>query len=274
MVTDLLLISVGNTRTRVAHVRDVDQAKESLQPSRVASNWDVPSVVSAIQDLASHMPVESSRVVLASVNEPMVEKVQEILSGPRMPRLVRLTPTGTEPTALKIPVQHTLEGPITVGADRLLAALGAFSRSGEACVVIDAGTAVTVDYIDGFGVFQGGVIAPGLGMQLKALHEHTAALPKLEVPKNADEKLPEGPLGKSTREAMLIGCASTIRGLARVMIDRVAEVNLSYPRVIATGGDAPLLLQDDELIEHIVPDLVLIGMVAAWRSIHAVAGEE
>lgn len=263
MITDLLLVSVGNTRTRIAEVTGLAAGLDAIQPARVVDNG--PGLAAAVREAAAKLPAESSRIVMASVNGRVADPLAEALGGPGTARLVRLT---VDSAGMKIPMQTGLTPPLTVGADRLLAALGAYTRSGEACVVIDAGTAVTVDFVDAHGIFQGGVIAPGLAMQLRALHEGTAQLPKVEPPRTSEQKLPEGAWGKTTAEAMLLGCASSIRGLARLLIDKNAELTGAYPRVIATGGDSPLLFERDELIEHIVPDLVLIGMLAAWRGHH------
>jgi type III pantothenate kinase len=193
-------------------------------------------------------------------------------------------------------MQTSLDEPGSVGQDRLLDALGAFSRSNQACVVIDAGTAVTVDFVDGQGVFHGGAIAAGLAMMLDALHERTSRLPIVKVtpellagprlktaavpgagpsspaeePLDTDEQtvplIPE-PFGKTTSQAMAIGAAAAVQGLVHILVDRYAEFYGAYPRVVATGGDAPLLFEQDPLVEVIVPDLTLIGMFAALRTI-------
>ncbi|HRJ50033.1 MAG TPA: type III pantothenate kinase, partial [Phycisphaerales bacterium] len=162
---------------------------------------------------------------------------------------------------LAILMPMALDDDSTVGQDRLLAAMGAYSRAGQACVVIDAGTAVTVDFVDGEGTFQGGAIAPGLTMMLDSLHRGTAALPKMEflVPDPA-----RGVIGKDTRHAMTIGVRAAVTGMARVLIDSYAEVFGAYPQVVATGGDAAIF-ENDPLVEHIVPDLVLLGIAEACR---------
>ncbi len=150
-----------------------------------------------------------------------------------------------------------------MGDDRLLNALGAYARSKQACVIVDAGTAVTVDFVDGEGVFHGGAIAPGVKMMLDAMHERTAALPAVDMKPELLPGAAEAPFGKTTAQAMVVGVVAAARGLAHSLIDRYAEFYHAYPRVIATGGDAALLFDNDDLVEHLVPDLTLIGLLAA-----------
>ena len=159
------------------------------------------------------------------------------------------------------PIGTCLDAGAKPGVDRLLNAAAAYAKLKQACIVIDAGTCVTVDFIDGEGVFHGGAIAPGARMQLKALHEQTAALPSV------DFTAPEGlAWGSNTREAMLRGVYHGIRGLVWRLIEKYAEQYGGFPIVIATGGDAAALFSDDELINQIVPDLVLRGVALAAKS--------
>ncbi|MGD9689340.1 MAG: type III pantothenate kinase [Phycisphaerales bacterium] len=260
-----LLVSVGNTRTRAAGV-----IAGQMQPSTLLVNADEHGAAQPMLDgLARLAPASDSVIVLASVNEPVAKQVAEMFRGGAAGaagrrRVVRLAVPGAGKGAdeLEVPIRTELTPPLTVGVDRLLNALAAHSRSGEACVVIDCGTAVTVDFVDQWGVFRGGCIAPGLGLSLWALHEQTAALPLV---RSAEVKTLPAPPGKTTPDAMLAGCAAAIRGMVHHLVERYAELHGSYPRVIATGGDAPLILQDDDIVEHIVPDLTLMGLAAAWN---------
>jgi type III pantothenate kinase len=262
MHDDLVLVSIGNTRTRLATVRD-----DGLDPSQVLSNDDPAAVARAIA-------AAGKTAVIASVNERVCDRIEAELAatGPS----IRVLRFGRD---LAIPVAHTLDEQAarTLGQDRLLDALGAFARSEQACVVIDAGTAVTVDFVDGEGVFHGGVIAPGVQMMLRSLHEQTSALPLVAISRDllpasdpdAPDKRP--PFGRDTSEAIARGVAGAIRGLAHDLIDRYAEFYGAYPRIIATGGDAPLLFENDPLVEAVVPDLTLIGMLEAVKRLDRLA---
>lgn len=157
---------------------------------------------------------------------------------------------------LPIPLVHNLDDASTLGRDRALNAIAAYSRAQQACAVVDIGTGVTVDFVDGEGTFHGGLIAPGLRMMLTALHEHTDALPLLE-PGEPDPA--RGPFGKDTAHAMQLGVRTAIAGLVRTGVERFADHYDAWPQVIATGGDAGLL-EAEGIIEHFVPDLQLLGI--------------
>lgn len=288
---EVIMVSVGNSRTRVASWRGRAQdagegAKaEGLQPSRVLMNEPSEGLVAGVAEALAATVGDRVALVLATVNErvstALLDALRERLGG-QMVRAYRLVvpkvkggsvgdedaPAGgvsDGASRLPIPMLTELSPPLTVGVDRLLCALAAHRRGGEASVVIDAGTAVTVDFVDAFGVFKGGVIAPGYRMMLACLGAGTGALPTLD----GAVALPEGELGRTTPDAIRLGCAGAVRGLARLQIDRYAAMNHAYPRVLATGGDAPMIFEQDDLVEHIVPDLVLMGMETAWTMLNA-----
>jgi type III pantothenate kinase len=248
---ELIAVSVGNTRTRIGLFRD-----QQLEQSDALSNGDVNAIVGAV--LALPVVNQGAPVAIASVNNPVADRIASALAGPIHDRGGDVYRFGDD---LAIPINTTLEDDSTVGQDRLLNAIGAYSRARQACIVIDAGTAVTVDFVDGEGTFHGGAIAPGLNMMLRSLHEHTAALPAMAF----EPVGPQQPFGKDTRGAMLLGVQSAVRGMARVLVERYAEFYGAYPQIVASGGDARALFENDDLVEHIVPDLTLLGIEAACR---------
>lgn len=257
---ELLAVSIGNTRTRVGVFHD-----KELDHAAAAANEDLNAVAATILEAPVSNP--GAPLVIASVNGPVAEPLLKLLEPKIAARGGDIYRFGRD---LSIPIQNALSDDSTVGQDRLLNALGAFARAEQACIIVDAGTAITVDFVDGQGVFQGGAISPGLNMMLRALHEHTAALPELKF-----EVLPDAvPFGKDTRGAMLLGVRSAATGLVRVLAERYAEFYGAYPQIIATGGDARTLFEGDDLIEQIVPDLTLIGIQAACRIQLGLDGED
>lgn len=261
----VLAINVGNSRTGFAVFRDWKRETLSIMP-----NENFEALSGAIRDAAATLGGEDSdgAIVIASVNEPLATRIEEVLADAS----AELYRVGRD---LQIPILHSLDatGAKTVGQDRLLAALAAFDAAQQACVVVDAGTAITVDFVDGEGVFQGGAIAPGARLMLRSLHEHTAALPEVALarPVSASNEDADA-FGRNTPEAMLNGAFHGARGLVRALVERYAVAYQAYPKVIATGGDAELLFDGDELIEHIVPDLTLRGIALTCRA--ALADED
>jgi type III pantothenate kinase len=136
--------------------------------------------------------------------------------------------------AIGLPVK--LAAPDRVGHDRLLNALAA-RREAAPAVVVDAGTAVTVDLVDAAGAFAGGTIFPGVGMMARSLHQFTASLPKIEVA----EATPPIP-GTATEPAMAAGIWWAIVGGVRAILAEYGRGPKSPRKILLTGGDAELLL--------------------------------
>jgi type III pantothenate kinase len=242
--------SVGNSTIRLGLIRGV-----SIECATAHPVADIAGVVSACQELLVRAGESApDRVILASVNPPAAEQLTAAMSSEIGLRVERFGAGRPIPIAAEVPE------PARVGQDRLLASLGAFALARQACVVVDAGTALTVNFIDGAGVFHGGAIIPGGQMMLDALHERTAGLPGLRL---AEMPEPLEPFGRVTEHAMLLGVRGAVRGAVRYFAEAFAEYYEAYPRVVATGGAAEALLGGDELIEAIVPELVLIGIAHA-----------
>ena len=155
-----------------------------------------------------------------------------------------------------LPIQLDYKTPETLGADRVADACGAVSlHPGEPCLVIDAGTCITVDFVDAKGVYHGGAIMPGLKMNLQALHTFTAKLPLIEL--EGVEKAPV--LGRSTEESILAG---TLGATLLALAGYVALYKEKAPglRVLLTGGDAERLTASGANGWEHVPHLTLMGL--------------
>lgn len=246
LTNGFLGVHIGNTRTRLALLR----GKQVLD-GQAMDNADEAALATAV--LERFRREDADAVVIADVNKPLADRLEVALheGGLEVGEVYRV---GRD---LDVPIVNALDDDSTVGQDRLLTALGAYARAGQACVVVDAGTAVTVDLVDGQGAFQGGAIAPGLNMMLRSMHEQTAALPLLKF---APPDLARGEVGKDTAHAMILGVRAAVQGMVRLLAERYAELQGGYPQIVATGGDAIALFENDEVVETIVPDLAMIGM--------------
>jgi type III pantothenate kinase len=138
----------------------------------------------------------------------------------------------------QLPLRVVLSEPQKVGIDRLFNAVAANSHRspGAPAVLIDAGSAVTVDWLDESGAFAGGAIFPGLRLMAAALHDYTALLPLVEV-REPHPALP----GASTRAAMEAGIFWAVAGGIRALTAEMTAQSAVAPDCFLTGGDGPLL---------------------------------
>jgi type III pantothenate kinase len=151
--------------------------------------------------------------------------------------------------------------PETIGPDRLANALAARHHFGAPVVVLDFGTAVTLDVVDRRGRYVGGIIAPGLAAMTDYLHEKTALLPRIRI------REVEHAIGRSTEEAMIIGAVHGYRGLVRQLIGELRrELRVRRLPLIATGGYARLMADRLPEITAVAPELTLEGLRLVWAA--------
>ena len=146
-----------------------------------------------------------------------------------------------------------------VGPDRIVNTTGAFDRHGGDLIVVDFGTATTLDVAAEDGAYVGGVIAPGVNLSLEALHMAAAALPHVDVGK------PEKVIGTNTVQCMQAGVFWGYVGLVREITARIKEEYGRPMKVIGTGGLAPLFAQGDVLFDTFEDDLTMHGLTVVHR---------
>ena len=223
-------------------MKHIPHALKSDWPAAIADIW---GQIGDLDDVA---------VVASSVNPPLeADLTQAVLKA-----------TGKEiqwvGRDIDLPIRVLTENPKETGVDRIVNIAAAHESMGKACVVVDAGTAITVDVCNDNGDFLGGAIAPGVNLQLAALHDNTAQLPALQF------RAPIGPYGLSTDDALLQGVYYGVRGLVKELAENYATALGEWPEIIATGGDAPRLFENWELIHAIAPDLTLYGIALAYTN--------
>ena len=249
MTVNLLAINIGNTHTWSGTYVD-----DELVASNRFENRSSQDVGAGIKDAFGPLQDRSDAVVLlASVAPPAAERLQQVVAetlGVKLLRVERDVP---------IPIGRQLDPEAIVGEDRLLNVAAAYHTLKQSCVVVDAGTTITIDFVDGAGTFHGGAIGPGVQMMLESMHRYTAQLPEVEF------TAPEEPIGHNTTQAMCSGVFHGLRGMVRELVEHYAEQVGSYPIVVATGGNAEVLFGKYELVERIVPELTLMGMAISLR---------
>lgn len=153
-----------------------------------------------------------------------------------------------------VPIDLKVDRPEDVGADRLVNALAVKAHYSTPAIVIDFGTATTFDVIDADGAYAGGVIAPGIDLSMRALHQAASKLPKISVRK------PDAVIGKSTVEAMRSGVYWGYAGLIEGIVGGIREELGGDVLVLATGGLAGLFSRDSHVIQKVDEDLTLKGL--------------
>jgi type III pantothenate kinase len=252
MEINLMVLNVGNSRLAVGvfvagkleHTERVDVRDREAIRRALASAWE------RIEGRPN------AEVAGASVNPSATETVgyeAAVASGQKVQWVGR---------DLDLPISVKTDQPELTGVDRVLGVAAAYEQLGHACVVVDAGTAITVNVCDDAGAFLGGAIAPGLRVQLSSLARTTAQLP--EVGPSA----PVGVVGTSTEQAILHGVYSGARGLVREVVERFAGELSHWPEVIVTGGDGAELYEGWELVHAVAPDLTLYGIALAYSEHH------
>ena len=133
--------------------------------------------------------------------------------------------------ATPVPIGNAYLTPATLGRDRLAAAVGAATLYPRRnALIVDFGTAVTLDFVSADGVFRGGCISPGMAMRFRALHEYTAALPLCDATDSAEL------LGRTTDEAVRLGVMNSLAFEIEGYIARM-QGEIEDLCVIFTGGD-------------------------------------
>ena len=249
---NLLVVNVGNSRLGIAVF--VGGNLEYVTRTPHGSRGDWPGILAeAWKRIESR---ENPAVAGATVNPTLTEPVEQAV----------LQATGKKVQwvgkDLDLPIKVLTDEPDKTGVDRVLNVAAAFEQMGKACVVVDAGTAITVNVCDDKGRFLGGAIAPGVRMQLDALHDKTAQLPAVRF------AAPAEPWGKTTQQAILQGVFHGIRGMVKELVENYATELGQWPDIIATGGDAATLFTDWDLVHAIAPNLTLYGIALAYAEHH------
>lgn len=253
----LLCIDIGNTHTHFGVVEE-DGARLLRQiPTRELDHY-----ADGMGPQMSQFFIEApgiQGVAFCSVVPEATERLRRVFDRWHLTRPVFQL---TCEKKLGVPIGYPR--PQEIGQDRLANAAGAHALVGSPAIVIDMGTAVTFDIVTRAQGYVGGIIAPGVELMRRYLHEQTALLPRLDDSLDVPRAI-----GESTMEAMRIGTVIGFGGMIAALLERVvaelAARGETTPRVLATGGSADLLKKTLKAPFEVVPDLTLRGLAAAWK---------
>ncbi|TPG54617.1 type III pantothenate kinase [Sphingomonas glacialis] len=154
--------------------------------------------------------------------------------------------------------------PKSVGADRAVTMIAAHARHPGDLIVIDFGTATTLDVVDYTGAYKGGIIAPGINLSLDALVTAAAKLPRIAIEAPATASV----IGRDTVSQMQIGIFWGYVAMIEGLVARMkAEVGRPI-KVVATGGLAILFEQHTAMFDVVEPDLTIQGLAILWDRAH------
>ena len=253
---NIIAVDIGNTNISIGlFLEDKEQFVKSIPGGSRAK------LTSCLKSAWAKIPVaESSKekkhdgvIVVSSVKPDWTKLIREIAKDDLGEKIYII---GNE---IPLPMSLWVDEPDKVGTDRVLSAAAAYDVVEDAVVVADFGTAVTIDLVDGNGVFLGGVICPGFEIGAKALKENTAQLPKAKITK------PKAPYGKNTVEAINCGLYYSAVGMLQEVIRRYAEEIGKWPQTVITGAAAKIIKDDCEFIDSFVPNLVVKGIILAYK---------
>lgn len=265
-VSGILAIDVGSSRVKLGWFPPpgecVSEAEPTLFPIAAAKLPQPEATLAVahggevdlegkIREWLADVVAAESRPFLASVHPDATAKVAEIFSG----QLRSLS-------CADLLIEVHVDQPERVGIDRLLnaVAVNRLRQAQRPAIVVDLGTACTVDLISANGVFEGGAILPGATLSAASLHSGTAALPLLTA---EDFNQPPAVIGKTTQQAMTAGIYWGLVGAVRELIERIARECLQPPQLFLTGGAASQLvahLSNNEERPRHIPNLVLAGI--------------
>lgn len=160
----------------------------------------------------------------------------------------------------KLDIEINLKNKKEVGFDRLVNSIAGYKKFGGSLIIVDFGTATTFDVVGEDGEYLGGIIAPGVNLSIKALHDMTAQLPKIQV------KAQNNVIGKSTVEAMNSGIYFGYISLVEGLISRIKKEYNKNMKVIITGGLSTLFNSALAEVDYNEPDLTLEGLQIVYQS--------
>ncbi len=248
-----LLLDVGNTRLKWGVGEDGTIRRTGhIAQERIREQ--------GLQVLTTRLPRRVDRVLASNVAGASFATRLSGVVGAHCDREVHFAKVEKQAFGIR----NSYRQPRNMGVDRWVAMIGAWAEFGQACIVVDAGTAVTIDALDDEGLHIGGQILPGVNLMAAALNAETSDIPRVARAAKAPSE-PLGAFASSTTGAVQQGALNAVTGAVERAI-RLLRSSAYEPVVILTGGDASRILSSlAEPAEH-RPSLVLQGLLHMLES--------
>jgi type III pantothenate kinase len=250
----ILAVDVGNTQTVLGLFEAAELGRHWRVSTNAALTADELRVnIGSLLEADGRSWADVAGVIVSSVVPKLTVAYEQIA------QFVTGNPPMIVGPGLKTGMPIRYDNPHEVGADRIVNGVAAHHAYGGPVVVVDFGTATTIDVIDAHGAYLGGAIAPGVETSAEALFSKAARLSKVDL------EAPDKVIGTNTRESLqaglLLGEAAMVDGLVR----RVwGELGTETP-VIATGGLAVSMAVLCDTVTAVEPDLTLRGLMLIYE---------
>ena len=245
----LLAIDVGNTNTVIGAFEGAtlrNHWRLQTNQSRTADEYGI--LLRQLFELTGLDPGKVNAVAISSVVPPMALTLEQMST-----RYFRVKPMFVGP-GVKTGMPILYENPREVGADRVVNAVAAFERWRCGLIVVDFGTATTFDAVSQKGEYLGGAICPGITISMDALFRSASKLPRVEFAK------PPHVIGRNTVASIQAGIVYGYVGLVDGICARMSEELGFTPKIVATGGLAPLIAGVSKAIQEVDEHLTLDGL--------------
>lgn len=244
----LLVVDVGNTHITLG----VFDGKEIKATFRATAKQPRTSDEYGIQlcDLLEHRDFDIKDITDVIISSVVPDVMHSLTSAIIKYFHVRPFVPSTLEMGLKINTEHPKE----IGPDRIVDAVAAYEKYGGPVIVIDFGTATTYDIVTADGVFEGGVISPGIRTSARALWGGAAMLPEIEIRK------PNSIIAKETVSSMQGGLVFGYIGQTEYIVKKIKANGYEDAKVVATGGLGNIIVPETDVIDIYDPLLTLEGL--------------